>query len=115
MVNYDMIINKGSLYCLKVNLEGKDINGLTIPYDLTGMSVRSQIRKTYDTCDFVAFDVTIDDVVNGKITLKLGANISTTLKAGSSFWDLEVYDPTDESIVYRPVGGKVTIVAEVTR
>ena len=115
MQNYDMTINKGSTYQLKVNLFGKDINGTTIPYDLTGKDVRSQIRKNYDSCDYVSFGITIDDVVNGQLTLTLGANVSATLKAGSSFWDLEVFDPLDETIVYRPIGGKVTISAEVTR
>lgn len=115
MINYDMVINKGATYCLKVNIEGKDINGTTIPYDLTDLAVRSQLRKSYDSCEFTAFSITIDDVVNGMVTVKLGADVSETLKAGDYFWDLEVYDPNDVSIVYRPVGGTATVSAEVTR
>lgn len=111
---YNISLNQGSYYCLKINLQGKDINGLTVPFDLTGYSVRSQIRRTYDSCDVFPFTATIDDVINGNVTLSLPATVSVNMDNTSYVWDMEVYSDTDTGIVYRPVSGTVTVSPEVT-
>lgn len=112
---YDITMNQGALYELKINLKGVDENDNIVPYDLTGMALRSQMRKSYDNCNAVAFTVTITDLVNGGVKLTMPANLSEELMYTSYVWDLEVYDPADESIVYRPLYGNVTVTPEVTR
>jgi hypothetical protein len=81
--------------------------------DLTGWTVRSQVRKTTDSAAILAsFETAIVGV--GQVYLHLAGSVTATI-SGSAVWDFELTNPTGSGQVMTPCGGIVTMIAEVTR
>jgi hypothetical protein len=108
---YNIEIEQGSDFILGLSI--KAANGL--PYDLTGVTARGQIRKLVtDTEPIATFDITFDNNrKSGKITLYLPAATTTTLNFTVAVYDLEFISPT--GIVKRIIQGTATLSPEVTR
>lgn len=86
------------------------------PFDLTGMTARMQLRRTYNSPEPLISLTTengriVFDPFIGKITLKIAATDTATL-TGSGVYDLEL---VDGSTVNRILEGSYSICAEVTR
>ena len=116
----NLTINQGSDYTFRARLlhrvpDGCTTDCSTIPMDLSGKGVRAQIRRTYDACEAYDFQCSITDSDNGQITLFLPATLTATMKAVSHVWDVEIYDLSDTSRVFRPFYGSVTVNPEVTK
>lgn len=85
--------------------------------DLTAMQCRGQIRDGEDGELFANFEfeplttVDIDGVIYTRIKPYLGATrtkqIPTTAPRQTWFYDIELYDPLDDDIVYRIIDGTV--------
>ena len=85
--------------------------------DLTAMQCRGQIRDEEDGELFANFEfeplttVVRDGVTYTRIKPYLGAthtrNIPTTALRQTWFYDIELYDPLDDDIVYRIIDGVV--------
>lgn len=114
MLNYNIEFFQGSYFGMRVNLQLKDGNTVT-PVDLTSYAVRGQIRRTYQNEAFVNFDIEVLDALNGLVRVSLPATVTADMKAGVFVYDIEVYDPLDTALVYKPLYGNVTVKAEVTR
>jgi len=112
---FDITIYQGARYALRMDIEAENAEGVTIPYDLTGMGVRGQLRPTHDSATFFSFTGTIVDAATGKVKLTLTPAVTATLPEGTMVYDVEVYHLTDTAIVDRVVQGSVTVVPEVTR
>lgn len=112
---FDITIYKGSRYIMRLDLQVEDLNGNTIPYDLTGYGIRSQLRPSYDSDTVYAFTVEMVDVLTGKIRLVLPATLTDTITETSLVYDVEVYSLTSDDNVERPVYGSATVVPQVTR
>ncbi len=117
---YDMEIDQGSEYKLKIVLKNK--NGSR--KDLTGFTGKSQIRKkpsaTTVNGEFVI--IFIEPRINGEIELVLPASVSSAIKVGDTInddksqyvYDLEIYAPTT-NVPLRVIDGLVRFSPEVTK
>ena len=86
------------------------------PFDLTGMTARMQLRRTYNSPDALLSLTTensriIFDPFAGKITLSVSATDTTPL-TGSGVYDLELIDG---STVNRILEGSFKVCAEATK
>lgn len=86
------------------------------PIDLTGMTARMQLRRTYNSPDALlsltnANGRIIFDPFAGKITLSVSATDTTPL-TGSGVYDLELIDG---STVNRILEGSFKVCAEATK
>jgi uncharacterized NAD-dependent epimerase/dehydratase family protein len=116
----DLLIKQGSDFVatFQVNLTGTDT-----PTDLTGHTVRSQIRKAIkDAVYTVAFQTFIaPDPTTGRFTLRLTSAVTSAIPAGVTrqsresqyVWDAELVSPS--GVVTPLTWGAATIHPEVTR
>lgn len=86
------------------------------PFDLTGMTARMQLRRTYNSPTSIielttANNRIVFDPFIGKITLRIAATDTAAL-TGSGVYDLELIDG---STVNRILEGSYNICAEVTK
>ena len=103
-------IDQGTTFSSTVTVEGSD--GLV--FNLTGYTVRGQIRKSYTSTSFTAFTAAVLSAVNGTITVSLSAQQTLALAAGRYRYDVEVVQ-TSTGNVTRVVEGQVEISAGVTK
>lgn len=111
-------IRQGGTFSVGVTLTNPD----NTPVDLTGATVRGQIRKTaLDTVVAAAFTVTITNAPGGAFTFGLTDEITAALVAGEQptedaslyVWDMELEDALGQ--VLPLYYGSVTVLREVTR
>lgn len=95
----------GAIVTLK-NQDGTNIN-------LTGYTVASQFRKSYQSSSYTAFTVTLFDAANGKIRMALPAASSSALTPGRYLYDVEITSPSNER--RRALEGIVVLTPEITR
>lgn len=109
---YDLIIEQGTTFSLTIILKKPN----KIPFDLSGYTGRSQIRKNHAATDVMAsFSVTVPSPQkDGKVVMSLTDEQTSSLPSSSTgVYDLELESPTGE--VTRILQGKVTVSPEVTR
>ena len=91
------------------------------PADLTNYTVASQIRRSWKSATHYAFNATITSPASaGKITLKLPASISNSMKPGRYLYDVEITivtgtSPNTVTTVTRVIEGQVEIFAGITQ
>lgn len=108
--NYNLIIDQGSDFAIELKLSETGI-----PTDLTGYSVRAQMRKKASSFTATAaFTCNITDAINGIINMSLDNTTTAGIKAGIYYYDLEIFTAAD-AFVERLLKGKATVDAEVTR
>lgn len=83
------------------------------PYDLTGYTVASQMRKYSGSTTAYNISCTVVDPQAGKIKIKLDAASSEAIPAGRYLYDVEITDSTGEKL--RVLEGVVTILPQMTR
>lgn len=109
----NITIQQGATFSNTIFLKDDDGN----PIDLSGASVRSQIRPAYDSSSFVAFDISIvAPATNGEILWEMDA--STTEGINLSLGTIWVYDVEVEyasGVVQRILQGSAIISPEATR
>lgn len=111
----DIEIFKGSRFLMTVNLQQKNAAGDIIPFDATGFSFRGQIRRSFKSTEAFDFSFNVIDLVNGQIEMVMDATVTETLPEGENVYDVEVFDPVDDKIVYKALYGNATVFEEVTR
>jgi len=106
---YDLIIKQGSTF----NMSGQFIDAATnTPRDITGYSIRSQLRENYTSSLAASFTSSITSEVSGTWNIELPAYISADLTAGCYVYDIELYNSAS---VDRFLEGDVKLTPEVTR
>ena len=105
----NLFIDQGSDFSAIVTL--KNQNGT--PINLTGFTVASQFRKTYQSSSFTAFTVTVHNAEQGKVKLQLPAATSSLLQAGRYLYDVEITSPIGER--KRALEGIIVLTPEITR
>lgn len=106
--------------------QGTTVNSSVIPpiqvvtennniFDLTGWSVRGDIKKTFgDDEEVVAsFDFIIDRI-SGTIQPSLSSEVTTAFKEPSYRYDIELFNTSSPPIVYRLRKGRIKVDPEVT-
>lgn len=115
----DLVIYKGAYFDEPFQfLENDEIT----PIDLTGASMRMQIRSALDSPTVILELTTANskiilvDAAQGQFKLSLTAVETATLTAiENAVYDLEVQPQSGANLTYRLLMGKITIVEEVTK
>jgi hypothetical protein len=106
----ELFLEQGTTFTTNVTLD--DING--VPYDLTGVTAKSQIRKSYYSANTTAeFTVTIYSPNTGIILLSLTAPVTSNIVAGRYVYDVAIKDTANT--VTRVLEGIVNVIPQVTK
>jgi len=108
--NYNIELFQGSFFrrTLVYKVSG-------IPLDLTGYTVRAQIRSTPQSTLIKAFTTTIPNPTNGNIVMELLATETAELNFVSAKYDVELIPPTGEEYASRILQGDVLLSKEITK
>ncbi len=109
----DIFVDQGSN--LSSTVEVTDKNGA--PTDLTGYSVRGEVRRSHTSSLSATFTAAIDsDPTTGVVTISLSPSQTALLKSGRYVYDVEVYiDDSPETTVLRVSEGQVHVTPRVTQ
>lgn len=105
----NMYIDQGSDFNAIITLTNQD----STPINLTGCTVKSQFRKSYQSSRSTDFQVVIYSAVEGKIRLSLPASVSADLYAGRFLYDVEITTSYGER--KRVLEGIVVLTPEITK
>ena len=83
------------------------------PLDLTGYTVASQMRKSYQSSTAYNFTTSISNPIQGRVRIELSSEQSRLIPAGKYLYDVEVTAPTGEKT--RVVEGMVLVREGVTK
>jgi hypothetical protein len=107
-ITANLLIDQGSTFSASLSIASTG----NIPFNLTGWTATSQIRRTYASSVAQIFTTQIDVPTNGIIVLGLTDEMSSVLKPGRYVYDV-VIEKNGE--IYRAIEGIVTVNASVTR
>lgn len=105
----NLFVDAGSTYSNIITITAA--NGQ--PLNLTGYSVASQMRKSYQSSVFYAFNCAVYDASAGKIRLQLTDEQSTLIPSGRWIYDVEV--TSSSGVTTRVVEGIVTVTPQITQ
>jgi hypothetical protein len=107
----ELFLEKGSTFSTTITLD--DIYG--VPYDLTGLEVKSQVRKSYYSANTTAeFTVTIPTPTDGSIILLLDSTTTSNISPGRYVYDVLLRDNVANTVT-RVLEGIVNVNPQVTR
>jgi hypothetical protein len=105
----ELFLEQGTDFTTTITLD--DVDG--IPYDLTGISAKSQIRKSYySTNPTATFTISISEPTNGIIALQLPNATTSNIAAGRYVYDVIIKDSANT--VTRVLEGIVNVIPQVT-
>jgi len=105
---YDIKVDQGSDFSLQLTIQESGS-----AKDLSGFSLRGQMRPTKDSSTLTAtFTTSITDVTGGVCTISLPYTTTENITVGQYFYDIELFTG---STVQRIIEGLVTVSPEVTR
>ena len=108
----NLVIDQGTTFSLTITVA--DANGNDI--NLTGYTLRAQMRKGYGATSFTSFTVAAPAPATGELIISLTDTQTSALKAGRYVYDVEIVAPVGEgSTVTRVLEGIITVTPEVTR
>ena len=105
----NLVIDQGTSFNSIVTLT--DQTGT--PLNLTGYTVASQFRKSYQSSTAVSFTASIYDATAGKVLLQLLPAATTGVKAGRYLYDIELTSSLNERV--RALEGLVILTPEITK
>lgn len=83
------------------------------PLNLTGYSVASQMRKSYQSSTAYNFTASVFNAEQGKVRLQLTPQQSEVIPAGRWLYDVEITSPSGSKT--RVVEGIVTVNPQITQ
>lgn len=105
----ELFIEQGADYNITITID--DVDGL--PFDLTGYTSKSQIRKSYYSANAAGqFTITIPTPTNGGIVLALPAANTANIAAGRYVYDILIKDSSNNTT--RVLEGIVNVLPRVT-
>ena len=106
----ELTVDQGSTFENSLDL----LNDDGTPYNLTGCSLSSQIRKSYYSSNATAnLTISIVSAVNGNANITLNSATTTNITAGRYLYDVKLTDANNN--VTRIVEGILTITPQVTK
>lgn len=105
----NLFIDAGSDYTNIITV--KALNGL--PLNLSGCTVRSQMRKSYSSSSAHSFTCAVHNALTGQISMRLSAAESELIKPGRWLYDIEITNPSGGR--KRVVEGVVTVTPQITQ
>ena len=105
----NLYLDQGSDFNSVITLTNQDGSVL----NLTGYTVKSQFRKSYNSSSFVEFTAAVSNAGLGQVSLTLTAAQSSAVAAGRYLYDVEI--TTSSGGRTRALEGIVVISPEITR
>lgn len=105
----NLYVDAGSTYSNIITLAAS--NGQ--PLNLTGYTVASQMRKSFQSSTSYSFTATVYDALAGKIRLTLTDEQSALIPAGRWLYDVEI--TSSSGVTTRVVEGVVTVSPQITQ
>ena len=106
----ELFLEQGTDFTTTITLD--DV--YSVPYDLTGVSAKSQIRKSYYSSNATAeFVTTINTPTDGTILLSLDSANTSNIYPGRYVYDVVIKDSANT--VTRVLEGIVNVNPQVTR
>lgn len=105
----NLVIDQGSHFFVTVVISDE----LENPLNLSGYTVRSQLRKSYGSNTYTTISTVISSASAGEITLSLTNTQTSALRSGRYVYDVEIV--SSGNIVTRVLEGIITVTPEVTR
>jgi hypothetical protein len=105
----NLYVDAGSTYSNIITVTAS--NGQAL--DLTGYTVASQMRKSYQSSTAYAFTASISNATQGKIRLQLTDEQSEAIPPGRWLYDVEIESPSGQRT--RVVEGIVTVNPQITK
>jgi len=106
-IKTNLTVDQGATFVYNIYLIDVDGN----PFDITGYSGNSQIRKTYTSTSYTTMNVAITGA-SGLITLSMNSVTTANLASSRYVYDLEL---SSNNVTSRIVEGYVTVNPGVTR
>ena len=109
-LTYDLYMEQNSTFQVMVQLIATSDN---TPFDLTGYTIRSHIRKHYKSTEIIgSFDCVIADHLSGKFYMLMSDEQTLALPAGKFVYDIIVEEQNGNK--YRAVEGSLEVSPYVT-
>lgn len=105
----NLYVDAGASYSNTITVTASNGSAL----NLTGYTVASQMRKSYQSSTSYAFTASIHQATSGKIRLQLTPSQSESIPAGRWLYDVEITSPT--GVRTRVVEGIVTVSPQITQ
>ena len=108
----EIFLEQGTDFNTSITLD--DVNG--VPYDLTDMEAKSQVKKSYYSSTPIAqFDISItaDSAVKGIINMSLDSEVTSNIAAGRYVYDVMIKDTSNT--VTRILEGTLNVLPQVTK
>jgi hypothetical protein len=106
----DLFLEQGTTFTTTITLD--DVDG--IPFDLTDVEAKGQIRRSYYSSNATAtFVVTIPTPTEGGIILNLPATTTANIAAGRYVYDVAIKDASNS--ITRVLEGTVSVLPQVTK
>ena len=106
----ELFIEQGTTFTTTITLD--DVYG--VPYDLTDVTAKSQIKKSYYSTSATAnFTITINNPTDGTIILTLPASNTANITAGRYLYDVAIKDTANT--VTRVLEGTVNVLPQITK
>lgn len=105
----NLYVDQGSDYATIITVTSAG----NIPLNLTGYTVKSQMRKSYSSSVFHNFNATIYDAPTGRVKITLTAAQSELIIAGRWLYDVEI--TSQAGVRKRVVEGVVTVTPQITQ
>ena len=109
-VTSNLYVDQGSDYSTIITV--KSASGA--PLNLTGYTVKSQMRKSFSSSTVHNFTATVYDTTAGQLKLSLTSAQSEAIVAGRWLYDVEITQ-TSSGLKKRVVEGIVTITPQITQ
>lgn len=87
-------IDIGSTFGAVITVNGSDGH----PLNLTGFSVKSQIRKSYASPTAINFNAEIFSILGGQVRVSLTDEQTEVIKPGRYMYDIEIQSPVGEKL-----------------
>ena len=101
-ITKNLVIDQGSTFTANLQY----VTNSKIPVDLTGYTVRSQLRKSYKSANSAAIAATVINAAYGNISLSLSAIQTSNLPHGRYVYDVEALQG---NTIIRIVEGIITV------
>lgn len=107
----ELYVDQGTTFNNVINLADDILNANV---NISGYSVRSQLRRSYYSANAAAnITCTITNAAQGEITMSMSAGTTANIKPGRYLFDLETTDAQGK--ISRILEGIITIAPRVTR
>lgn len=107
----ELYVDQGTTFNNVINLADDILNANV---NISGYSVRSQLRRSYYSANAAAnITCTITNAAQGEITMSMSAGTTANIRPGRYLFDLETTDTQGK--ISRILEGIITIAPRVTR